>query len=234
MKTATIDETTAGNPVVKLSKTRAHQVYKLADGTRVPGASTIAKIGDDPGALLHWAWKCGCEGIDYKKARDKAADIGTIAHFMIECHLKGDTPDLSEFGSEDIDRAETSFLKFLDWWQGEGFEVISPEVQLVSETFGYGGTIDAPVRDKSGNVCILDWKTSKGIYDSHLIQTAAYEKLFAENYPDLIPSRRAVARIGKEDQGDFEVRWFSDSDKYFEVFKAQLALYKARKKAGVR
>jgi hypothetical protein len=68
---------------VKLVRNAPHQKYFLSDGTQVPGGSTICKIGDDPSALIHWAWKLGSEGKDYRKERDKAADIGTIAHFLI-------------------------------------------------------------------------------------------------------------------------------------------------------
>ena len=66
-----------GRKIVRLEKTRAHQKYPLKDGTDVPGASTIAKIGEDSSGLIHWAWKLGMEGQDYRKVRDKAADIGT-------------------------------------------------------------------------------------------------------------------------------------------------------------
>jgi len=62
---------------VKFAKTSAHITYKLKDGSRVPGASTIAKIGDDPSALIYWAWDLGMQKLDYKKVRETAADIGT-------------------------------------------------------------------------------------------------------------------------------------------------------------
>ena len=77
-----------GKKIVKLQKLRSHQKYLLKDGTQVPGASTIAKLGDDGSSLIHWAWDLGNRGIDYRKARDQAADIGTIAHFLIECFLQ--------------------------------------------------------------------------------------------------------------------------------------------------
>jgi hypothetical protein len=70
----------------------------LKDGTQVPGASTICQDRRRHQWLIHWAWNLGMEGQDYRKVRDKAADIGTVAHFMIECHfLHNHEPDLSEF-----------------------------------------------------------------------------------------------------------------------------------------
>jgi hypothetical protein len=44
-----------GKRIVKLEKTRAHQRYILKNGTQVPGASTICKIGDDNSSLIHLA-----------------------------------------------------------------------------------------------------------------------------------------------------------------------------------
>ena len=217
---------------VKLEKKKTHQVYKLASGKRVPGASTVAKLGDDPSALIHWAWDLGSQGLDYRKVRDNAADVGTLAHFMIEAHLNNQTPDLSECSPADIDKATNAFLKFLEFWEGEGLTSISPEVQLVSEEWGYGGTLDAPAIDRNGNYVLLDWKTSKGIYTGYLSQLAAYEALWNENFPDKKITRRAIVRIGKEEIGDFEIRWLPEMDKYFRLFTAQLNLYRAKQEVG--
>ncbi len=219
-------------PVVKLEKKKSHQVYKLADGTRVPGASTVAKVGDDASALIYWAWDLGQKGLDYRKVRDNAADIGTIAHFMIECHLNGRTPDLSECSPDDIDKAENAFLKFLEFWEREGMRSVSPEVQLVSEKHGFGGTLDAPCIDRDGNYVLFDWKTSKALYLSHFSQLAGYENLWNECNPDKRIARRAIIRIGKEEKGDFEVRWLSDMGRYWSLFQAQLHLYQAKKGLG--
>jgi hypothetical protein len=87
----------AGQKIVKLQKTRSHQKYLLKDGTQVPGASTIAKIGDDGSSLIHWAWNLGSRGLDYRKVRDQPPTSARSAHFMIECFLHNHEADLSEF-----------------------------------------------------------------------------------------------------------------------------------------
>ena len=216
-----------GKKIVKLEKYRSHQKYILKDGTQVPGASTIAKIGDDGASLIHWAWDLGHRGIDYRKARDQAADIGTIAHFLIECFLHGHVADLSDFSMADIEKANIAFANFQQWWSDEGLTVLEPEVQLVSEEWGFGGTIDAPSRDRDGKIVLLDWKTSKGIYPAHKFQLAAYERLWNENRPDMKVQRRGVVRIGKESPDDFEVSWMFSAEPYWDVFKARLNLHYA-------
>lgn len=215
----------AGQKIVKLQKTRSHQKYLLKDGTAVPGASTIAKIGDDGSSLIHWAWDLGSRGLDYRKVRDQAADIGTIAHFMIECFLHGHEADLSEYSGADIARAEVAFGNFKAWWDEEGFTILEPEVQLVSEQHMFGGTIDAPSRDKDGKIVLLDWKTSKGIWPAHRFQLAAYEQLWNENRPDMKIQRRGIVRIGKESADDFEIAWMFSAKPAWKVFQKRLELY---------
>jgi hypothetical protein len=223
--------------LIKFNKTGAHQVYKQSDGSRVPGASTISKIGDDGGALMNWAWQCGMDNKDFRKVRDQAADIGNLAHFMAECFLNGDEADLSEFSPKDQEVANVAYNKWLGWWQAEklrrGIDPIKPEIQLVSNKYPYGGTLDLPARDDQGNAILADWKTSKHIYLSHLIQLSAYEYLWNEHNPTDPIMRRAVVRFGKEDSAyDFEARWLGDMRPYFDTYLCQLKLYHTKKKYG--
>lgn len=215
----------AGQKIVKLEKLRSHQKYILKDGTQVPGASTIAKIGDDGSSLIHWAWDLGNRGIDYRKMRDQAADIGTIAHFLIECFLHNHEADLSEFSAADIEKANIAYGNFRQWWDAEGLTILEPEVQLVSEKWHFGGTIDAPSRDKEGRIVLLDWKTSKGIWPAHKFQLAAYEQLWNECRPDMPVQRRGIVRIGKASADDFEVAWMFSSASEWRVFQKRLELY---------
>ena len=216
-----------GKKIVKLQKLRSHQKYLMRDGTQVPGASTICKIGDDQSNLITWAWNLGNAGQDFRKVRDKAADIGTICHFLIECHFHGWVPDLSEYAPEDVVRATIAFGNFKTFWDEQELTVLEPEVQLVSEEHMFGGTIDAPSVDKQGRIVLLDWKTSSGIYLSQKLQLAAYERLWNENRKDQIVQRRAVVRIGKDRADDHSIEWMFSSAPEWEYFKARLELYYA-------
>ena len=209
---------------VKFHPLKTHQTYKTDSGERVDGCSTIAKIGEDSGALIHWAWKCGCEGLDYRKVRDTAASTGTLAHWMAECHIRGQEPDLSEFSPAMVAQAETCFIKFLDWWKGK--TLIASELQLVSNQHGYGGTMDILCReDASGRVILADLKTSKAIYPSMWRQLAGLNGLVLENLSgDQHPGQFDVVRIGKEDEADFEVQTRMALGKEFEAFLAALDL----------
>jgi hypothetical protein len=218
---------------VKLVRNAPHQKYILADGTEAPGGSTICKIGDDPAALIHWAWNLGREGKDYKKERDKAADIGTIAHFMIECMLNNQVADLSDYTQEECDKALVCYGKFLDWWEEQHLEKVATEIQLVNDFYRYGGTIDLIARNQNGEHILLDFKTSKKISESYWRQAAGYAMLWNSNQTTIDHHiiNHAIVRIGKQDEGDFEVVWKEDLSKEWFVFQKQVELYWAIKAA---
>jgi hypothetical protein len=208
---------------VKLERDKPHQKYITADGTEVPGGSTICKLGDDPGALIHWAWNLGREGKDYRAERDKAADIGTIAHFMCEAFLNGFVCDLSDYSQEDIDRALICYNKFVDWWEAEGLTKVATETQLVHNEYRYGGTIDLVAQDKEGNHCLIDLKTSKRISDGYIRQIAGYTELWDNSVRDKrCINKWAIVRIGKQDEGDFEVVWYDQE----RILNAQATFFK--------
>jgi len=244
---------------VKLVRNAPHQKYFLSDGeTQVPGGSTICKIGDDAGALIHWAWNLGMEGKDYRKERDKAADIGTIAHFLIECYLNQQVADLEDYSTEDIEKALLCYNKFIDWWDEQHLEKVATETQLVHNGVCYGGTIDLVAKRSNGDHVLIDFKTSKKISDSYWRQVAGYAALWNENQEQvpillgkeetenikigpyqIIPkgvkvvgtkkinqiTSHAIVRIGKQDEGDFEVVWKEDLSKEWFVFQKQVVLY---------
>jgi hypothetical protein len=78
-------------------------------------------------------------------------------------------------------------------------------VQLVSEQYLFGGTIDAPSVDKTArSSCSTGRRPTASIRAK--LQLAAYEQLWNENSPDMKIQRRGIVRIGKESPDDFEHR----------------------------
>lgn len=166
-------------------------------------------------------------GEDYRKTRDAAADAGTLAHWLIECHLTRRKPDLSEFSPAVVDQAENAALKFISWWDKSGLAFAMSEAQLVSELHGYGGTIDVLARRGSDTV-LIDIKTSKAIYPEMWRQVAAYGLLLPRQ-----PDAYIIARIGKDDKdADWEVQERRDLSRQAATFLAVLGAYKALKAEG--
>ncbi len=166
--------------------------YFLKDGSKVPGTTTICGAYKDSGGLLHWAWEQGTKGLDYRQTRDKAGDIGTLVHAIIEAMLKGELPPAV---SEEAAKAVHAFL---GWQRQNKIEIIEAEIQLVSEEYKYGGTLDA-VGVIDEEYVLLDWKTSKGVYKNYLLQLAAYIQLWNENHPGMEIVKACLVRFSKTD-----------------------------------
>lgn len=232
-------------PSEKLDSKRTHQKYSTKDGTLVPGVTTALGVVNKP-QLIRWAAKMEREGLMaffrnkgenpfeekyyYEIKRDTAADAGTVAHFIAECFINSKNPEFIDFEEDVINKGFASFQKFKGFWESNGFRLVGSEVQLVSESHRYGGTIDQVIVDQSGSLVLIDLKTSNSIYTDHWSQVAAYRQLWNENKDSKI-NKCMIVRIGKEDPDDFEIQQLSDAklDLHWARFSACLGLYKVNK-----
>lgn len=200
---------------------RAHTVYKTADGKRVPGATTITGLLNKP-HLVRWANNLGLEGIDSSKYTDEAAAVGTLAHALIQAHLQGDKVDTDLFSPIQVDLAENAVLSFYEWASRHRIEPIICEVPMVSEKRRYGGTVDCYCM-LDGKPTLLDFKTGKAIYDEYFVQTSAYKELLLEHGHPVEEIK--ILRVGRDETEGFEERSITDSTKYFKIFQNLLDIY---------
>jgi hypothetical protein len=206
-------------------RVKAHTTYKLVDGTIVPGVTTILGVLNKP-ALIPWANKLGLQGIDSSKYVDEKAAIGTLAHQMIADYLRKGETDTSEYSKFQIDQAENSVLSFLEWEKTHPIEPVLIEEPMVSERYGFGGTLDCvALLDKE--LWLIDFKTSGGIYPEMMIQVAAYRGLAFECELDIHKVR--ILRIGRTPDEGFEDRPVNNLDKRFEIFQHCLEIYRLQK-----
>ena len=151
---------------------------------------------------------------DYKTKRDKAADAGTIAHEMMDSHIRGIEFDASQYPAEMVDKAKPAFEAFLHWAQQSKFEIAETEVQLTSRKHLFGGTRDAILID--GKRSLGDWKTSNAIYPEYLLQLAAYG-ILDEEAGNTIEGGYHLLRFSKQEQPDdpvhFSHHYWSQLDK---------------------
>jgi hypothetical protein len=206
-------------------RAKAHTVYKLADGTRVPGTTTITGLLAKP-ALIKWANNLGLEGIDSNKYVDAAATVGTLAHEMVEAYLRKERLDLTLYSPDDIKRARRAFRKFVVWSKSVNLRPLFLERPMVSEMQRFGGTIDF-YGDRNGVPTLIDFKTSKALYPEHLLQVAAYALLLHSN--DFEVRDVYILRIGRDEGEGFEERKVDQIGKRWELFKHLLEVYRLRK-----
>ena len=209
----------------------AHHIYKLQDGTTVPSVTTVLGRFKDAGPLMHWAWRCGVDGKDFRKVRDEAADAGTLAHGAVEAWVK--RQDFAFTGEPSvIERAQRAFGAFLEWADQTKLTVDKTELPLVSERFKFGGTFDAILLGTKR--AMGDWKSSNGIYGEYLAQLAAYGQLWRENFPDEpIDGGYHLLRFDKT-HGDFTHKWWGELGAGWEYFLRLREAYEFDKELKAR
>jgi hypothetical protein len=201
------------------------------DGTRVPGVTTIIGRFKDSSALMFWAFKQGQSGAErlYDSA-EKAADIGTTAHAMIEAHInEEDTIKvLSDSGlsEEDMDKADNAYQQYLKWEKQTGITLLSKyqEISLVSKEYRFGGTPDA-LGMVDGNLVLPDWKTSNAVYMDYILQLAAYKHLVEDGVKLDTGEPLGMGEVKgfhllrfAKDYPDFEHRYFGELDLAWKQF----------------
>jgi hypothetical protein len=168
--------------------------YFLKSGEKCPGTTTLisAHLGWNKQQLMWWANKEGQSGRNHRESADKAADIGTQAHAMVEAHIKGE-PLPGGIST----KAFAAYEEYLEWQRRTQIEIVGSEIALVHEELRYGSTLDA-MGKFDGEYELLDWKSSNGCYADHVIQLAAYWKNWEFNNPDKPVRRIHLCRFGKE------------------------------------
>lgn len=202
--------------------------YFTQDGTKVPSVTTILGRFKDSGALIRWAYNRGKDGKELYDERDKACDIGTAAHAMVEAHIHGEDPalreELTKLDTEARFKADNAFQMYLKWASMSNLKVVEQEMQLVSERYRFGGTPDA-IGEVDGVLCLVDWKTSNGVFSDYLLQLAAYRILWEENHPDRpLVGGFHLCRFSKE-HGDFGHHYYAELDDAREMFLALRTAY---------
>ena len=212
--------------------------YKNENGKRIPSVTTVigSNIGWNKSMLMAWQNRLWEQGIDPRTVSKEACDIGTVTHELIEAWIFGQDsyePD-EDIGSETVFAASEGLRQYIDWSEGTGVEYLESEIRMVSEEYQYAGTADAIVRidDK---IYLVDFKTSKGVYDSHLVQLAAYRHMIHETTEYKIDGCILV-KIDKRPEVEQRVHaYYLDNDQIdngWEVFKQARELHETHKGFG--
>lgn len=214
--------------------------YKLKDGTCVPGVTTIIGRFKDSGGLMHWAFEQGKsaergEITNLYDKRDEAGDAGTLAHAFVENHIrKLPEPDLAGYSEKIIQLAKQGFDNYRTWAANNKIKIIHQEMELVSEEFRFGGCPDGIGLDSQTRRCLIDWKTSNGVYQDYIIQLAAYDHLWEANNPDKpLTGGFHLCRFSKE-HADFTHHYWSELKDAWEQFKLFRQAYDIDKKLKKR
>ena len=194
--------------------------YPTEDGQWLPSVTTI--IGacyPKSQFLIDWQIEVGKE--ESEKIRDEAAEEGHAIHSMIETLLAG-----AVINSEDMTpKARKCIKSFLSWYEEVKPTVISTETQVYHYARKYAGTIDL-VCEISGELTIIDFKTSNSVHDSYHAQIAAYADAYNSNKPNKLITKAGILHLNSKNKkgfGYYEVNLMKSSP-VFEVCRQMFNL----------
>lgn len=187
----------AKNGTAKLDVYHQSAAEHLADEV----VGVIDKIAEQRWLLANKTafWKSG------KALGEEAADYGTMAHAWIEAHLKGTIISLKTLPSP----ARNAVEAFIQWESEHHLEVVKTEQTFYHCRLHYAGTADC-VAKVDGELTLLDWKTSSGIYMEMAIQAWGYALADESENAERLYRQVAIGRFGKD--GTPEVRIFKRNE----------------------
>jgi hypothetical protein len=178
------------------------------DGVEFPSVTTILGILDKP-ALVGWAARTAIDYVrenigqvgtphfwdnakeSWRDLKKSAADHGTEVHALAEEWIKGGDP------MPTTDEAQTGFEALKATCQSMGLTFLHSEHTVFSNKGGYAGTLDAVAKDASGKLCLIDFKTSSGVYPEMKSQVSMYANAYEEMTGTTI-DRQIIIRIDRE------------------------------------
>ena len=113
-------------------------------------------------------------------SKNEAADSGVDMHAELEAYVKYCITN-NEGKPIDAYLGSPQVKIFRDWSVNNVRKFISSEGHCYSERLWTGGIIDLVYEDMSGNLVIMDFKSSKEAYPNHFIQIAGYAIEAEEN-----------------------------------------------------
>lgn len=167
---------------------------------------------------LETIWKLAKKAHTAKK--EEAGSIGHLVHDFVDKYCKGEEPMMPI-----NEKAIGGINRFLQWVKEHNVKFLSNEQACFSKKYNYAGTIDG-ICQIDGKLYIFDLKTSNSIYDTYLIQVAAYRQARNEEYPLEMYSGCVILKVGKE-EGDLEFLTFKDKKCYLDSFLYALGLTKS-------
>lgn len=205
------------------------------DDKPLTGVTTILGVIAKP-ALIQWSANQSCqyvkehlknlEDLDkvlaeaknaHRKKKEKAGDLGTLAHEWIEAHIKGQNPPDPE---PNVKKMTDNFLK----WESEVKpKYLESELRVYSRKYWYAGTLDLML-EIDGEVYLGDIKTSSGIYNEHFWQTSAYQIAVQEmgKYPEI--KGHIIINLKKDGRMDIKKSYEYPEDR--KAFLGALAIYR--------
>jgi len=207
------------------------RLYTNHDDLWLPSVSTVLGVRDTPpglqkyldttsqseqdqktfytqnrGTLIHWHLLSQVDDVPWTDDEQTSKECLKGKREHEETGLTGDYETWQRF-ENDREWAEGAWSLIRRIYGINPESVIGAELFVRNEQVGYAGQFDLLYTDYSGDVVLADLKTSKRVYDKHLLQCVAYKHAV-----DIAVDRMEVIRINP----DSETWVVSRSDEWIE------------------
>ena len=162
--------------------------------------------------------------------RDKKGARGTRIHNVIERELNGGniTAELKEDA-----KLTAIIMQVRKWIKESNLKPLLVEAYLISKKHLYAGAVDLVARQETPEhgkqLILVDFKTGKGVYDTHTWQLAAYANAYHEMYGEC-PDICFLQHISYDNQMMVEASHIHKAEipKRFQEFSAIYGAFRAR------
>jgi|GEM_PF-944442 len=156
-------------------------------------------------------------------AKEEAVDIGLEMHDWLEKYALFKMKKIKEFPEmPKIKEAITGVNSFLQWESEHKVKFISAERIVYSMKHDYMGTLDLEAK-VDGVHCLVDYKSSNGLYNSVRMQTASYVEADHEERKEKVYEGRWALRFSKYTEAEYLRR-----EERKKILKAHIARIKGK------
>lgn len=245
------------NDEVAITYKKGGHTYTVSDPANgvegiMPSVTKILGVLNKP-ALVNWSARCAADYIRatlkpgvsltveeieafakaahmaHRTTKQAACDIGTAAHLWIASFIEA-RRDGNDFPPYPADEKTKHCCTAAEGWLNTvKMRPVAIEKIVYSRGYKYIGTLDAVggVVEIAGQLAVVDWKSSVGIYPEYRLQLAAYKNAYEEE-TGTRGLKRILIKLGKND-GVFEVHLLED-DTYEADLEAFLGLIPAQRR----
>lgn len=156
-------------------------------------------------------------------AKDEAVDIGKEMHRWLEEYAQFNMKKRKEMPDmPTLKEAINGINAFLEWEGQHKVKYISCERVVYSRDEDYMGTLDLEAK-VDGLHCLVDYKSSNGLYNTVRMQTSAYVKADEEERKEKVYEGRWALRFSKYTEAEYMRR-----EQRKKVLKAHIARIKGK------
>lgn len=197
---------------------KKHTSYQIR-GIKVPGVTTVLSVIHKPG-VVSWQRRHGFYKAD--RLLKEAGEFGTAVHTAIENYINGQP-------LESVNpKVQLALKGFAEWSEANIKRWLCQEQAVWNDEFMYAGTLDGIAELFSGEIVVVDYKTSTSLHASYDLQVTAYMRAnrIENELPEFDSIETAIILHLDKSTGKWGARIADTSESTWDLFQCALKLYK--------